>query len=155
MIALDGCVMLGNPSSVCHHSTMLLADGALGLILIALWLFCIIDVITTDESQMRNLPKAVWLLIVLLLFDIGSLLWLIAGRNWNSASRATTPRGRDTAFPEYDRPGRYVPSNPDDDEQFLRQIRERADEQRRNYEAKRRMELEAEEERLKKRPEEQ
>ncbi|HJQ44530.1 MAG TPA: PLD nuclease N-terminal domain-containing protein [Jatrophihabitantaceae bacterium] len=133
---------------------MILADGVLGIILIGLWLFCVIDVITTDESQMRNLPKAVWVLIVLILFDIGAILWLVAGRNWQSSgARGQQPRGRGAAFPEYDRPGRYVPTNPDDDDEFLRQIRQRADEQRRSYEAQRKLELQAEEERLKKRAE--
>ena len=36
---------------------MLAARGAVGLVLLALWLYCIIDVITTDESPVRHLPK--------------------------------------------------------------------------------------------------
>ena len=36
--------------------------------------------------------------------------------------------GRPTsAYPEYDRPGRFVATSPDDDEAFLRQVRERAE----------------------------
>jgi hypothetical protein len=116
---------------------MVLADGLLGLVFLGLWLFCIIDVITTDEALIRNLQKPIWLLIVIFLVVLGAVLWLIAGR-----PRAQTPgRGsvggypsRSTpAFPEYDRPGRYAASNPDDDEEFLRQIRERAEEQRRRH----------------------
>jgi hypothetical protein len=100
-----------------------------GILLFALWLFCIIDVIVMDEYRVRNLPKGVWLLIVLLLPDVGSLLWLIAGRPWESRARpATTRVGRE--FPEYDRPGRHVAVNPEDDEAFLRQVRARAEEQR-------------------------
>jgi hypothetical protein len=39
---------------------------------------------------------------------------------------------RDAAnFPEYNRPGRFAATNPDDDEEFLRRCRERAEEQRR------------------------
>lgn len=106
---------------------MLYADGLIGLLLLGLWLYCLFDVITTDETQCRNLPKLVWLLIVLLLSGIGSILWLIAGR----------PRAYETAAParyaEYDRPGRSAATNPDDDEEFLRQCRERAEEQRRTY----------------------
>jgi hypothetical protein len=67
-----------------------------------LWLFCLIDVITTDESNMRNLPKLVWVPIVLFLFDIGSILWLVAGRNWQTSGGATQSRGAGNAFPEYD-----------------------------------------------------
>jgi hypothetical protein len=34
------------------------------------------------------------------------------------------------AYPEYDRPGRFAAGNPDDDEEFLRKCRERAEAQR-------------------------
>ena len=34
-------------------------------------------------------------------------------------------------YPEYDRPGRFAATNPDDDEAFLRQVRERAEQQTR------------------------
>ncbi|MCU1376093.1 MAG: hypothetical protein JWO68_3379 [Actinomycetia bacterium] len=51
-----------------------------GTVLLLLWLYCIFDVISTDESLMRNLPKGVWLLIVIFLPDVGSLAWLLLGR---------------------------------------------------------------------------
>jgi len=66
---------------------MLFFDGALGLVFLGLWIFCIIDVITTSESQCRNLPKLLWLMIVILLPEIGSISWLIAGRAWDRAPR--------------------------------------------------------------------
>ncbi len=53
---------------------------AFGTVLILLWLYCIFDVISTDESVMRNLPKGAWVLIVIFLFDLGSLAWLLLGR---------------------------------------------------------------------------
>lgn len=107
---------------------MLYADGLLGLILLGLWLFCLFDVISTDASECRNLPKTGWLIIVLILPDVGSVLWLVAGRP------RTYDRGHAAAaYPEYDRPGRAAATNPDDDEEFLRRCRERAEEQRRRY----------------------
>ncbi|GAB2472816.1 PLD nuclease N-terminal domain-containing protein [Jatrophihabitans fulvus] len=129
---------------------MLFADGALGLFLLGLWLFCLIDVITSDESQIRNLPKLVWLMIVLLLVDIGALAWLIAGREWNRGPRPSSAMGR--KYPEYDRPGRHVPQNADDDE-FLAQVKARADLQRKQYQERRKRELEAERQALRERPE--
>lgn len=51
-----------------------------GLVLIALWLYCIFDVISTDESLARNLPKTLWLVIVIFLPDVGSIAWLLLGR---------------------------------------------------------------------------
>ena len=114
---------------------MLYFDGVLGLLLFCLWVFCLIDVITTDESLCRNLQKTWWVIIVLLLFDVGAALWLIAGRPRAGLPAQNLPyRGnRGTAYPEYERPGRFAASTPDDDEDFLRRCRERAEEQRRRY----------------------
>jgi phospholipase D-like protein len=120
-------------------SAMLFFDGALGLVVLALWVFCVIDVITTDESLCRNMPKTWWVLVVILLLDLGAVLWLVAGRPWQATS-GTAPLpyrgGRGpvgAAYPEYDRPGRFAATRPEDDEEFLRQVRERAEEQRRRY----------------------
>jgi hypothetical protein len=70
---------------------MLAARGVVGLVLLALWLYCIIDVITTDDSTVRYLPKLVWLLIVIFLPDIGSILWLVAGRPEKASFRIGDP----------------------------------------------------------------
>lgn len=45
------------------------------------------------------------------------------------------------SFPEYDRPGRARATNPEDDEAFLRGLRERAEEQRQAYRDKQQREL--------------
>jgi hypothetical protein len=105
---------------------VLFFDGALGLLAIGVWIFCIIDVITTPEGEARNLPKLVWLLIVIILMDIGSIAWLVAGRDWNRVPAARPQRptaGRPTAA--------RLPTNPDDDDDFLAGLRARAEEQRR------------------------
>jgi len=117
---------------------MLFFDGALGVLLFAGWVFCLIDLITTDEALCRNMPKTAWILVVLLLADVGAVLWLVAGRPWPSTSRsADLPyrgnRGPVAAYPEYDRPGRFAATDAADDEEFLRRVRERAEEQRRRY----------------------
>lgn len=102
---------------------MLFLDGALGLVVLALWGFCLIDVITTDEALCRNLQKTWWVLIVLLLFDVGAVIWLVAGRPWPGTSgTGNLPyRGnRGTlSYPEYERPGRFAATGADD-EDFLR-----------------------------------
>jgi Phospholipase_D-nuclease N-terminal len=110
---------------------MIMFDGGVGLLLLGLWVFCLIDVITTDPALCRNLPKGAWLLLVLMLPDIGSIVWLIAGRP--QAQARSLPHKGNTASrsPEYDRPGRAAAANPDDDEAFLRKLRDRAEEQRR------------------------
>jgi len=121
---------------------MLFLDGGFGLVLLGLWIFCIIDVITTEEYRVRNLPKTLWLIIVLLLPDIGSIAWLVAGHPWEPKRAPQTRLQRE--FPEYDRPGRQEATNPEDDETFLRQLRERADQQRRKAAEERRQREERE-----------
>ena len=113
---------------------MLAVDGVGGLIIVALWLYCVFDVLFTPDGQQRNLPKLAWVFIVILLFDLGAVLWLVAGKPWGQSRSgprsAASPRVR-SKYPEYDSPGRYVPSNPDDDDEFLAGLRRRAEEQRR------------------------
>lgn len=110
----------------------------LGLILFALWIFCIVDVLTADQSQVRNLPKLAWVFIVLLLPEIGSLLWLILGRpRAERVNRLVPPTN---GYPEYERLGRATGANSVSDEEFLRQCRARAEEQRRAYQEKLRRE---------------
>lgn len=103
-------------------------DGGLGVIAFGVWVFCIIDVITTPEGACRNLPKLLWLLIVVLLLDVGSIAWLIAGHPW-TARPQTLPYKGNRGVPPGRAPGRAT--NPDDDEDFLAGLRARAEEQRR------------------------
>jgi hypothetical protein len=57
-----------------------IVGGIIAIGFLILWLYCIYDVITTDEAIIRHLPKVVWLLIVIVVPDIGSILWLGLGR---------------------------------------------------------------------------
>ncbi|MFD4179931.1 PLD nuclease N-terminal domain-containing protein [Rhodococcus sp. NPDC058514] len=103
---------------------------AFGVVMLALWIFCIVDVLTREDHEVRHLPRIGWILIVLLIPTLGSLLWLILGRPQGPV-RPHGQRPHPSTYSEYDRPGRQIPQNPDDDEAFLRQCRERAEEQRR------------------------
>ena len=98
--------------------------GLMSVIGLVLWIFCIIDAITTPAEQIRNLPKAVWVIIVIVLVDIGSIAWLVAGRDWSGSPNRLGGSGRGPQRPA-------MPSNPDDDEEFQRFLRQRAEEQRR------------------------
>lgn len=91
-------------------------------------IWCLVEAISTDGSRMRNLPKVAWILLILFFPLAGSIAWIVAGRP--TATQAETK----PAFPEYERPGRAKAADPEKDEAFLKQVRERAEEQRRRYE---------------------
>lgn len=68
---------------------MYLLFGALTLLLV---LAALIDIITRDDSQVRHLPKLVWILLVILLPFVGSVVWFVVGHDW-SAQREAMPFG--------------------------------------------------------------
>ena len=77
---------------------------------LALTVYAAVDCIQTDEERVRNLPKLVWVLLILLFWVVGPIAWFFAGR----PRRARPNRG----------PGRRPPQprGPDDDPDFLRNL---------------------------------
>ncbi|MBB4910835.1 PLD nuclease N-terminal domain-containing protein [Actinophytocola algeriensis] len=110
---------------------MLYFGGLFGVLTFGLWLFCLVDVITTNDGDVRNLPKIGWLLIVLFFPLVGSIAWLVAGRPARAVARPRHLERDMPAYPEYDRPGRFAATDAEADAEFLRRCRERAEEQRR------------------------
>jgi hypothetical protein len=107
---------------------MIFGGGLVALALLVLWVYCIFDVIATNEGLIRNLPKIVWLLIVIFVPTIGSIAWLLLGRPENagfapgdSTYRAEAHGGR------ADRSSRrsFGVIAPDDDPGFLAEIDKR------------------------------
>ncbi|MCL2780151.1 MAG: PLD nuclease N-terminal domain-containing protein [Actinomycetia bacterium] len=104
----------------------------LTLIAIAIWLYAIFDALLTPADQTRNLPKGAWVVIVLLLPDLGTIAWFILGRPRRAdASRSQNARGMRwpspgaaTPFGRASRSHPAHPSAPDDDPEFLRQLAE-------------------------------
>ena len=87
--------------------------GLVGLLLLALWIYCIFDVIATEEALVRNLPKVLWLILVILLPSVGAIAWLIMGRppkagfrpgdtNYRSSPRALGPEDSPEFLSELD-----------------------------------------------------
>ena len=50
------------------------------VMVLALIIFCLIDVIQTPEDGVRNLPKWGWIVLIIIVPLIGSVAWLVAGR---------------------------------------------------------------------------
>lgn len=81
------------------------------LLLIAFWVYSIVDCALLSPTRHRGVAKPVWLLIVVLLPVLGGLLWFVVGR------------GRVRALPAY--------RAPDDNPDFLGSIRSTSDQDER------------------------
>jgi hypothetical protein len=81
--------------------------GLLVLAGLGLTLYALIDCIRTDDSEVRGVPKVVWVLLILLVTVVGPIAWIVAGRNRSSPGPVQRPPG---------------PVAPDDDPEFLRRI---------------------------------
>ena len=113
---------------------MLYGEGLAAVAELCLIVYCFLDVIRTPSQHVRNLPKPVWLILCFVPPVIGPICWLLFGRPQYAAGAPARP----SPFPEYDRPGRAAAQHPDDDEAFLRGLRERAEQQRRKAAEERR-----------------
>jgi hypothetical protein len=76
------------------------------LVPLALSIYAFIDCITTEEKEIRYLPKPVWAILVLLFPLVGSVSWLLVGHN-----RTATVRG-----------GGWIA--PDDNPDFLKSLKD-------------------------------
>jgi hypothetical protein len=100
------------------------------LLILALWIYALVDCLGTPEREMRGLPKSGWVLAVLLFgwVALGSLAWLLAGRRRAPAGGrgAQGPAAgpvRDGSLPiPGQSPRAWVP--PDDNPEFLRSLGE-------------------------------
>ncbi len=101
-----------------------------GPLLFIFWVYCVIDVVLSREDEVRNLPRLAWLLLVLFFPLVGGVAWLVAGRPTRGGRRRSAYERAVPEFPEYDRPGRAAGATPESDAEFLRRVRERAEEQR-------------------------
>lgn len=122
---------------------MFFAGEGLFLVELILLVYCVLNIVTTPEAEIRNLPKLVWLLLVVVLPLAGGIAWLVGGRPVGASRAGVAHRGARGVPAEYDRPGRAVAQSPDDDETFLSGLRARVDAQRAEAE-RRRTELEDE-----------
>lgn len=112
----------------------LFGPGLVGLVMFALWIYALLDSISTDESLVRNLPKTFWIILILFVPGIGSIAWLMLGRplyaGWRPGDTSTRPVRRVVA--------------PEDDPRFLAdreaELRRREQELRRREEELRRRE---------------
>ncbi|MFJ4255029.1 PLDc N-terminal domain-containing protein [Microbacterium sp. NPDC090003] len=58
------------------------------ILTIALTIGAVVDIVRRDDSQVRFLPRLVWLIVVILLPLLGALLWFGLGRDYGDAGIA-------------------------------------------------------------------
>jgi len=104
----------------------------LAIIAVALTVWCLVEVLSANESRIRALRKPVWILLIVFVPFVGPIAWLTKGRPSLAVERAAAAAD----FAEFERPGRLDPINPSDpakDEAYRQLLRWRAEEQRRRY----------------------
>ena len=108
---------------------MLIIGGA--ALIVGLTLYTLLDAVRTPAHEARTLPKWLWVLVTLLFPVVGPLMWLILGRP-KAQPAAGGPR---PGFGQ--RRGTPAPSvsSPDDDEEYLRWLKAKAERERRSREA--------------------
>lgn len=113
------------------------------LVIFGVWIYSVMDILTTHPSDVRLLPKLVWLLGVAVFFPL-AVVWLLCGRPRQAYSEDGYGHGaadRPARRPGWDSPGpdptghpsgrarmrrpATRPLAPDDDPEFLRELSER------------------------------
>ncbi|MFE6223546.1 MULTISPECIES: PLD nuclease N-terminal domain-containing protein [unclassified Streptomyces] len=83
------------------------------LLPLALTIYAFIDCLNTPEDEVKHLPKVVWVIIILLFWVVGPVVWLFAGK-----ARHTPARGGRGGWGG--RGGGWVA--PDDNPEFLKSL---------------------------------
>jgi hypothetical protein len=84
------------------------------LLVVALQIYALIDCIQTRRSDTRHLPKLAWLILIVIAPLLGAVGWLVFGRP------RRVDAARNGAAPDAPR----GPVGPEDDPEFLRQLRQ-------------------------------
>ncbi|RZB17872.1 PLDc_N domain-containing protein [Streptomyces sp. F001] len=96
---------------------------------LALSVYAFIDCISTDEKDIRHMPKPLWAILVLLFPLVGSISWLIAGKKRHPAGP-----GRPGGWAAGGRRQQWVA--PDDNPEFLKSLSEEDREEREGREGR-------------------
>jgi len=98
-----------------------------GIIDLVLTVVAIVDIVLIDPTRVRGLPKWAWVIISILLFIVGPLLWFIVGRE--RLEPRTAARGA----------ARTAPRAPDDDPEFLGRLSREQEQEARIRDLERRL----------------
>jgi hypothetical protein len=83
------------------------------LLPLALLIYAFIDCLNTPEEEVRHLPKVVWVIIILLVWIAGPIVWLAAGKTRRALANGPRDARREREWVA-----------PDDNPEFLASLRE-------------------------------
>lgn len=92
------------------------------LILVALAIYCLVDVVQSPADRVRTMPRWAWALVIVAIPLIGAIGWLVAGRPRNDRAPLVGPGPGAYGGLPGDEPRRVVA--PDDDPEFLNQLKQ-------------------------------
>ncbi|MEV6330817.1 PLD nuclease N-terminal domain-containing protein [Streptomyces sp. NPDC051909] len=84
---------------------------------LALVIYSLIDCLNTPEDEVKHLPKVVWVIIILLFWIVGPIVWFAAGKLRRAPAGGRTPS-------EWHANHRHEWVAPDDNPEFLKSLRE-------------------------------
>lgn len=91
----------------------------LSVVTVVLTVLALIDVVRQPDNVIKNLPKIVWILLIVFIPLIGVTLWFILGHDWKRGDDdggSFVPRGRRTVSPQRVEP--YRPPQRSTEEQL-------------------------------------
>jgi hypothetical protein len=89
----------------------------LSVLLLGATIFALIDVITSDQSQIRYLDKIVWVILIVLVPIVGVAVWFAVGKERGTSSGGVVGRaGRASQPSSFDRPARVEPQMMSDED---------------------------------------
>ncbi|MFV0462670.1 MAG: PLD nuclease N-terminal domain-containing protein [Nostocoides sp.] len=93
------------------------------ILLGALW--ALVECVQSPSGSVRNLPKALWAALIIIVPVVGTIGWFLFGRPVGIGGASQQQRWEDHARRQghrTDRPPRERPKGPDDDPDFLRNL---------------------------------
>ena len=103
------------------------------LVVAAIVIWALLEAFQADSRDIRRLPKALWVVIIILLAPIGPLAWFVFGRPKVPAASSphTHPSGAYGARAAHPSRREQAPRPaPDDDPEFLRRLSQQAEQQK-------------------------
>lgn len=97
------------------------------LILLALWVYALVDLARTPQQQVRLMPKWLWVLVIMFTWIVGATIWLLFGRSrieYPPQGRGDGSGGGGGGTWRGGGPRPTAPVAPDDDPAFLRRLDE-------------------------------